>query len=129
MNWIPVTEKLPDKYCEDGVLYNHQKVIATLKNGCVCEMWWGGANENFRLLEGMSLVELTENPVIAWMPMPKPFMIYSLGYWDARDGKGYREHILTEKDFKDRGICEYLGKMYVESDMDEYVEMYGEGLG
>ena len=33
--------------------------------------------------------ELTANPVVAWMPMPRPFRIYSLGFWDA-DGKGGR---------------------------------------
>ncbi|MCK9471252.1 MAG: DUF551 domain-containing protein [Bacilli bacterium] len=128
MNWIPVSERLPEKYCEDGILYNHQRVIVTLQNGHVCEMWWGGGNENFRQLDGKSFVEPEHNPVVAWMPMPEPFMIYSLGYWDANDGKGYREHILTQKDFEDRGICEYLGVVYVESEMDEYIERYGEDL-
>jgi len=122
MNWIPVTEKLPEKYCKDGILYNHQVVIATLKNGCVLEMWWGGANEKFFRLEGMKKEELAENPVVAWMPMPRPFKIYSLGYWDAQDGKGYREHVLTEKDFETFGVCIYMGQHYVESEMDEYEE-------
>ena len=122
MNWIPVTDKLPEKYCKDGILYNHQVVIATLKNGCVLEMWWGGANEKFFRLEGMKKEELAENPVVAWMPMPRPFKIYSLGYWDAQDGKGYREHVLTEKDFETFGACIYMGQHYVESEMDEYEE-------
>lgn len=73
MSWISVSEKLPDKYCEDEIFYNHQRVIATLKNGCVCEMWWGGANENFRRLEGFSLEDLHNNPVIAWQPLPEPY--------------------------------------------------------
>ena len=122
MNWIPVTEKLPEKYCKDGILYNHQTVITTLKNGHVCEMWWFGGYEEFVLVEGWKKTRPTENPVVAWMPMPRPFKIYSLGYWDAEDGKGYREHILTEEDFKNLGVCDYMGKHYVESEMDEYLE-------
>lgn len=74
-DWIPVTERLPERFCQDGILYNHQRVLATLKNGCVCEMWWGGANENFTLLEGFKRVELTENPVIAWRLMPKGYLV------------------------------------------------------
>lgn len=55
-------------------------------------------------------------------------MNYYLGYWDANDGKGCREHILTSKDFEERGVCEYLGDIYVESEMDEYIEKYGENI-
>lgn len=44
--------------------------------------------------------------------------IYSLGFWDAKDGKGYREHTLSSKDFEDTGMCEYLGDTYFESDME-----------
>ena len=80
MHWIPVIEKLPEKYREDGELHNYQTVIATLKNEFVCEMWWSGADEKFFMIEGMKKIELTENPVVAWMPMPRPFKIYSLDY-------------------------------------------------
>ena len=122
MYWIPVIEKLPEKYREDGELYNYQTVIATLKNEFVCEMWWSGADEKFFKLDGMKKKELTENPVVAWMPMPRPFRVYSLGFWDAEDGKGFREHILTEKDFVDYGVCDYMGVHYIENEMDEYVD-------
>ena len=49
-------------------------------------------------------------------------MIYTLGGWDAEDGKGYRAHILTDKDFEEYGVCWYDGYLYVESDMPEYIE-------
>ncbi len=52
-------------------------------------------------------------------------LIYNLGAWDANDGKGYREHTLTSKDFGDTGICDYHGDIYVESDMPEYIERFG----
>lgn len=71
MGWIPVSEKLPETYCKDSKLYNFQRVIATLKNGCVCEIWWTGTG--FRCAQNNKFIELTENPVIAWMLMPKPY--------------------------------------------------------
>ena len=64
MNWIPVTEKLPEKYCKDGILYNHQTVITTLKNGHVCEMWWFGGYEEFVLVEGW---KKQDQPKIQWL--------------------------------------------------------------
>jgi len=72
--WIPITEKLPEKYCENSNLYNFQRVIATLENGCVCEIWWTGTG--FRLAERNKFIELTNNPVIAWQTFPDPYEIY-----------------------------------------------------
>lgn len=69
--WIPITEKLPEKYCENSNLYNFQRVIATLENGCVCEIWWTGTG--FRLAERNKFIELTNNPVIAWQTFPEPY--------------------------------------------------------
>jgi len=69
--WIPVSERLPEKYCEDHQLYNFQCVIATLKNGCVCEVWWTG--EGFRVADRFKFIELVNNPVIAWQPLPGPY--------------------------------------------------------
>ena len=50
---------------------------------------------------------------------------YSLGWWDAKDGKGYREHTLTEEDLA-TGFCEYLGYTYEESELESewYRENY-----
>lgn len=53
-------------------------------------------------------------------------MTYFLGCWDAKDGNGYREHTLNSKDFEGLGMCEYLGDLYVESEMPEYIEHFGE---
>lgn len=47
--------------------------------------------------------------------------IYSLGWWDAKDEKGYREHTLTSADFS-TGICEYMGDIYYEDEFPEYLE-------
>ena len=74
INWIPITEKLPEEFHKDIPLYNRKMVLATLKNGIVCEMWWFGLSQKFYRIEGMEQIEFIENPVVAWMSMPRPFV-------------------------------------------------------
>lgn len=42
---------------------------------------------------------------------------YSLGWWDAGDGKGYREHTLSSEVFHATGYYEYMGDLYEESEL------------
>ncbi len=66
--WIPVSSGI---YPEDI----SQRVLATLKNEMVLEVWYT-CNE-FKFLEcipGGGLKKVSEfNPVVAWMPLPEPW--------------------------------------------------------
>ena len=68
--WIPVSERLPEKYCEDGILYNFQKVLVSCENGCVCDAIW--CSDNFKRPDIMGKGEFLfdTNPVTAWQPLP-----------------------------------------------------------
>jgi len=58
-------------------------------------------------------------------PISNNEIVYELGSWDANDGKGYRDHTLTSKDFEKTGYCDYMGDTYEESEMPEYIERFG----
>ena len=64
--WIPVTEKLPEEF---------ERVLVTLKNGFVGEVFY--INNKFKFIEGFKEGGLRpvfkDNPVIAWMEMPKAY--------------------------------------------------------
>lgn len=65
--WIPVSESLPGE--------SSQRVIVTLENGCVCEVFF--INDKFKFIEtlkGGGLEEVPHNnPVIAWQPLPEAY--------------------------------------------------------
>lgn len=67
MNWIPVSERLPEE--------SSQRVIVTLENECVCEVFF--INDKFKFIEtlkGGGLKEVPHNnPVIAWQPLPEAY--------------------------------------------------------
>lgn len=65
--WIPVTENTPNEFV--------QRVLATLKNGMVLELFY--INNEFKHNEpgvngGMKKVH-EHNPVVAWQPLPEPW--------------------------------------------------------
>ena len=65
--WIPVSERLPGE--------SSPRVIVTLENNCVCEVFY--INDKFKFIETLKSGGLKEvplnNPVIAWQPLPKPY--------------------------------------------------------
>ena len=72
--WISVEERLPDKLCEDGRLYNIHPLLVTLTNGAVCEAWWNGFDFKTPpciVCHGWAKVYSEFNPVTHWMPLPK----------------------------------------------------------
>lgn len=71
--WISVKDKLPEKYCDGGVLYNCQTVLVCLANQCVCEAWWNGVDFT-SIVTGIPFRQLFKefNPVTHWMPLPQP---------------------------------------------------------
>ena len=73
--WISVKDRLPDKYCEDGISYNVHHLLVTQENGCVCEAWWDG--DDFRILYYNALYKVVKeiNPVIAWRPLPTAYEV------------------------------------------------------
>lgn len=60
--WIPVSERLPEKYGE---------YIACLKNKKVTELTFSNVNEPHWFKIGVGY-EAQENPVTHWQPLPSP---------------------------------------------------------
>jgi len=75
MSWISVKDRLPEQYCDDGVLYNIHPLLVCLENDCVCEAWWTGtefARPSTKLKSGLFEWFKDFNPVKYWMEMPEP---------------------------------------------------------
>ena len=66
--WIPISKGKP---------VATQRVLVTLKNECVCEVFY--INKKFKFheaLKGGGLKEVSaDNPVIAWKPLPEPYQV------------------------------------------------------
>ena len=65
MNWIPVSERLPE---------GTERVIVTLENKMVLEVFFISGEFKFHegLQAGMKKIS-PNNPVIAWQTLPKPY--------------------------------------------------------
>lgn len=66
MNWIPVSERLPE---------GTERVIVTLENEMVLEVFF--ISGEFKFHEGLPSGGMKkvcpDNPVVAWQPLPKPY--------------------------------------------------------
>lgn len=63
--WIPVSQRLPE--------VNTQSILVCLKNGGVL-MGISCYSGEFKEISSMGIKPFyTDNPVIAWMPMPEPY--------------------------------------------------------
>ena len=74
--WIPVTDELPKK--KGLYMVSIDPLYMPTSGVELVDIWgWDGDNwliDNF--VDGYDVVDQNEYPVIAWMPLPKPFLVW-----------------------------------------------------